>query len=102
MTWRRPRKKKTLDSGARRASLAWAMHGRLLAFFLTLAIPTLSRATDVPIAACRLELRATGVKAEKRSATLSVRDRALAAPFPDPRLGAALVVHGGAEPGQCR
>jgi endonuclease/exonuclease/phosphatase family metal-dependent hydrolase len=78
------------------------MRGRPFAFCVTLALATLAGATDVPVAARRLELRATAAKAEKRSATLSVRDRALAAPFPDPTLGAALVVNGGAAPGQCR
>ncbi|MFQ5513618.1 MAG: endonuclease/exonuclease/phosphatase family protein [Myxococcota bacterium] len=58
-------------------------------------------ALDVPVAGRRLLLRGDGPGPAARSLRLLVRDAAITAPFPDPTLGATLIVSGGAEAGQC-
>jgi endonuclease/exonuclease/phosphatase family metal-dependent hydrolase len=73
------------------------MRAYRLAALLIVALPALGLALDVPLAGHKLGLRAGG----KRSATVTIRDGALAAPLPDPTLGASLVVNAGAADGQC-
>lgn len=69
---------------------------------LAVALPALALAADVPVAGHKLMLRASASTARKRAANVTIKDPALAAPLPDPTLGAALVVNGGAADGQCR
>jgi endonuclease/exonuclease/phosphatase family metal-dependent hydrolase len=72
-----------------------------LALALALAAPALAAAVDVPVGGRKLALGARSDPG-RRTATVLVRDAALVPPFPDPRLGASLVMNGGAGPGQCR
>jgi endonuclease/exonuclease/phosphatase family metal-dependent hydrolase len=78
------------------------MSVRPLAFVLLLGLPTLALAVDVPLAGKQLDLRARGPVAGKRTARIVLADPALAAPLPDPTLGAALILNAGAADGQCR
>jgi hypothetical protein len=73
-------------------------HPSPLAVAFVLLVPALALAADVPLAGRKLSLRA----GRQRGARIVHRDAALAAPFPDPTAGAALIVSGGAAPGQCR
>jgi endonuclease/exonuclease/phosphatase family metal-dependent hydrolase len=70
---------------------------RAVALGLVLATAVAAAAIDVPVRGRRLVLR--GGRA--RVAHLLVRDAAVAAPLPDPRPAATLVVSGGAGAGQC-
>ncbi len=72
-----------------------------LALGLVLALPALAVALDVPVSGHKLGLRASSSVARKRSASITIKDAALATPLPDPTLGASLVVSGGAADGQC-
>jgi endonuclease/exonuclease/phosphatase family metal-dependent hydrolase len=76
------------------------MARRALAVTLALALPALAAATDVPLTGRKLSLAAPA--GGTRRATITIRDAALVPPFADPRLGASLVVNGGAGPGHCR
>jgi endonuclease/exonuclease/phosphatase family metal-dependent hydrolase len=75
---------------------------RLIAVSCVLALPALASALDVPVQGRRLQLRASERTPSKRSASVVLADPALAAPFPDPRTGASLVISAGAGPGLCR
>jgi len=72
-----------------------------LAVCLAVGLPALAVAADVPVAGHKLGLRGRSSTERKRSATINIKDPALAAPLPDPTLGASLVVNGGAADGQC-
>jgi endonuclease/exonuclease/phosphatase family metal-dependent hydrolase len=72
------------------------------ALCLAVALPVLAVAADVPVAGHKLALRASSSTARKRNAAITIKDPAVAAPLPDPTLGASLVVNGGAADGQCR
>lgn len=61
-------------------------------------LPAVVHAGAIPVAGDRLVLRARG---GARGAVVVLTDPAIAAPLPDPAGGAALVVSGGAAPGQC-
>jgi endonuclease/exonuclease/phosphatase family metal-dependent hydrolase len=74
---------------------------RVLAVALALALPAIAAAADVVLTGRKMNLMAPA-DAPRRAATIIIRDAALTPPFPDPRLGASLVVNGGAGPGQCR
>jgi len=78
------------------------MFARAVVGCLLAAVPALVAAADVPVSGNKLQLRANAADARKRNATLVVADAALAAPLPDPTLGATLVVNAGADVGQCR
>ena len=68
---------------------------------LAVAVPALA-AADIPVRGQLLRLRAGDRERTRRSATLQVKDCAIAVPLPDPRVdGAAFVLHGGASAGQC-
>ncbi|MFQ5665711.1 MAG: endonuclease/exonuclease/phosphatase family protein [Candidatus Binatia bacterium] len=58
-------------------------------------------AGDVPVRGRRLSVRANDMAAGQRIARVVLRDPAIAAPLPDPRLGSALIIAGGAGPGEC-
>jgi endonuclease/exonuclease/phosphatase family metal-dependent hydrolase len=73
------------------------MRAHRLVALLVLALPALGFALDVPLAGHKLGLRGSA----RRSATITIKDAALTAPFPDPTLGASLVVNAGAGAGQC-
>ena len=73
------------------------MRPHRLATVLILALPALGFALDVPLAGHKIDLRASA----RRSASISIKDAAVAAPLPDPSLGASLVVNSGAGDGQC-
>ena len=75
------------------------MNRRSLALVLMLALPAVAAAVDVPVAGKRLDLNASRDQARAR---VVVADPALAAPLPDPAIGAALIVNAGAAAGQCR
>jgi endonuclease/exonuclease/phosphatase family metal-dependent hydrolase len=74
--------------------------GVIASLALGVVLPAL--AVDTPVRGRRLSLRSSHVEPARRSATIVLRDSAIAAPFPDPRDGAALIVSGGAATGQCR
>ena len=75
------------------------MNRRSPALVLMLALPAVAAAVDVPVAGKRLDLNASRDQARAR---VVVADPALAAPLPDPAIGAALIVNAGAAAGQCR
>jgi len=56
---------------------------------------------DIPVAGTFLALFASADLSAYRGASVLLRDRAIGAPFADPRAGARLVVSGGAGEGQC-
>ena len=62
---------------------------------LIVALPVLVFALDVPIAGRRLDMRANPTAPGRRSATITLRDPALAPPFGDPTVRASLVVSAG-------
>jgi len=64
------------------------------------SLPRTAAATDVPVAGRNIVLKAAG-KAKTRKLVVVLEDGAIAAPFPDPTLGARLIVSGGAATGQC-
>ena len=72
-----------------------------LLLVLGVAVPALATA-DLPVDGQLLRLRAGDRDPDRRSATLQVKDAAIAVPLPDPRVdGASLVLHGGSSAGQC-
>ena len=72
-----------------------------LLLVLGVAVPALA-AADLPVGGQLLRLRAGDRDPDRRSATLQVKDAAIAVPLPDPRVdGASLVLHGGSSAGQC-
>lgn len=74
-----------------------------LAVIIGFAVGAPVQAADVPVHGQRLSLRAgQGEQTTQRTARVSLRDAAIAAPFPDPRLGAVLRLSGGAAVGQCQ
>jgi endonuclease/exonuclease/phosphatase family metal-dependent hydrolase len=73
---------------------------RLTWLVAALLLPALAAATDVPVAGRRLDLRTRS--ATRRTASITLRDAAIAPPFAPPAAGAALVLSGGIDPGQCR
>ncbi len=77
------------------------MGTRILLWTLTLLwLPGAAAAVDVPSEGRRLSMR-QGVSAESRRVSLTLRDPAIAAPLPDPRVGSRLILSGGAADGQC-
>ncbi len=78
------------------------LQSRLLPLVVALLLlPTLTSAADVPVAGKKLSLKASTQKAKARRLSARLVDDAIAAPFPNPTIGARLVVSGGAEAGHC-
>src|SRR5262249_20745454 len=80
-------------------AIAGAMRRSLLLASVLAFVPVLAHAADVRVAGRRMLLQATG---KRHGALIDLKDAAIAAPFPDPTLGAALIVSGGIGDGQCR
>src|SRR5262245_14080854 len=74
----------------------------LLGLAACAAVATTTFGADVPVGGASLRLSASARNPARRGAAARLDDRAIAAPFGDPRAdGATLVVHGGAATGQC-
>jgi endonuclease/exonuclease/phosphatase family metal-dependent hydrolase len=74
----------------------------VLAVLLVVAAPRSGRGDDLPVRGAKMSLRGSTTRPARRATTIVLHDGAIAPPLADPRLGGTtLVVHGGADDGQC-
>jgi len=72
-----------------------------LLVLLACALPGLALATETPVAGRVAALLASQETEAAKFLWIDLKDPAISAPLPDPRLGATIRIHGGPESGQC-